>query len=97
MNPIPIVGTNCKAAMLRCFNKCKAHHFADRYINRACLTLLTGESSGFIVIDIDTHEENKDEKLSPASKYILDIFSKINTPTVRTASGGYHVYVKSDD
>ena len=96
-NPVPIIGKNSKQAEVRCYNKCKEQDFADRFVNGACLTFVTGESSGFIVIDIDTHEEDEKKVFTPIDKYILDMFSKINTPAVRTARGGYHLYFHYDE
>lgn len=53
--------------------------------------IATGEPSKVFVIDIDAKEE--EGKLS-ALPFYNEILSSYATPTVRTGSGGYHVYFK---
>lgn len=92
LNLVPISCNQNKIPCQKEWTKISKKTCIDKLINKQNIGILTGKTSDITVIDIDI----KDDGLKIWKKLIKK-HGEIKTPTVKTGSGGLHLYCKYTD
>lgn len=63
----------------------------------ACYGIITGKVNNITVVDLDTYKWDTTKEHPWIAEFGVDYINKFNTYTVRTASGGYHLFFQYEE